>query len=368
MPSVREAAHRLRRALHQARWPVLRKTWRDRGYGEYAVISRDPPIIRLVHGWDFRPLYALLRSRSAWFLVKVPGGLADADRVRALRDETRAHRRRHPGHRFVVLGNTSDEVARLQAAGLDAVFVNSNAFVDERLFDIDRTAPKLYDAIHDAQLGAFKRHELTVEIRSLAIITYLYYPGLREAYPLAMVERLRHATWLNPPYSPSYRRLTPTEVCYHLNRSRVGLCLSAVEGAMFASVQYLLCGLPLVTTPSRGGRDVFFDEGYVATVPPDATAVRRGVEQMIERAPDPALIRALTLDRMQEHRARFIGLVDRIYAESGVSRSFRDEWPAVFFHKLQRRGRLAGVRDELMRSHDAGPSSEGTNRRGPDGP
>jgi hypothetical protein len=326
---------------------VLRKIWRDRGHGEYAVISRDPPILRLVHGWDFRPLYGLLRGRPAWFLVKVPGNLDDADRVRALREETRTHRRRHPGHRFVVLGNTREEIARLRTAGLEAAFVNSNAFVDERLFTVDRTAPKLYDAIHDAQLGAYKRHELAVEIRSLAIITYLYYPGLREPYPLAMIERLRHATWLNPPYASAYRRLTPTEVCYHLNRSRVGLCLSAVEGQMFASIQYLLCGLPVVTTPSRGGRDVFFDGGYVATLPPDATAVRRGVEDMIERAPDPAHIRARTLERMHEHRARFIELVDGIYREAGVSRSFRDEWPAVFFHKLQRRGRLAGLRHEL---------------------
>ena len=54
---------------------------------------------------------------------------------------------------------------------------------------------------------------------------------------------------------------------------------------------------------------------------------------MIERAPTPALIRGRPLERMQEHRARFVALVDRIYGEAGVSRNFRDEWPDVFFHK-----------------------------------
>lgn len=113
---LRETARRLcaavGRARWHARWPVLRKTWRDRGHGEYAVISRDPPIIRLVHGWDFRTLYALLAGRPAWFLVRSPGCLEEADRVRALRDETRADRRRHPDHRFDFLGNTAGDCTR----------------------------------------------------------------------------------------------------------------------------------------------------------------------------------------------------------------------------------------------------------------
>ena len=42
--------------------------------------------------------------------------------------------------------------------------------------------------------------------------------------------------------------------------SQVGLCLSKSEGAMFASIEYLLCGLPIVSTKSVGGRDIFFTD------------------------------------------------------------------------------------------------------------
>jgi hypothetical protein len=32
---------------------------------------------------------------------------------------------------------------------------------------------------------------------------------------------------------------------------------------MLASVEYMLCGLPQVSTPCRGGREPFFDERFV---------------------------------------------------------------------------------------------------------
>jgi glycosyltransferase involved in cell wall biosynthesis len=73
---------------------------------------------------------------------------------------------------------------------------------------------------------------------------------------------------------------------------------------MFASIEYLLCGLPVVTTRSIGGRDVFFDPAYVEWVEDDPEAVAQGVRNLIARAPEPEFIRARTLARMEEHRQR----------------------------------------------------------------
>ena len=36
--------------------------------------------------------------------------------------------------------------------------------------------------------------------------------------------------------------------------------MSSQEGAMYSSVEYLLCGLPIVSTKSTGGHDVFFTD------------------------------------------------------------------------------------------------------------
>ena len=72
-------------------------------------------------------------------------------------------------------------------------------------------------------------------------------------------------------------RLPLSEVNRHLNRAGVGLCLSEREGAMFASTEYLLSGLPVVSTPSTGGRHVYYDEEYCWTVPPDPRSVAEAV-------------------------------------------------------------------------------------------
>lgn len=92
------------------------------------------------------------------------------------------------------------------------------------------------------------------------------------------------------------------EIVRLYNQCRVGLCLSGMEGAMFASMEYLLCGLPIVTTRSVGGRDAFFDPEYVITVEDTPEAVSAGVKEMCARAPDPARIRAQTLEKTAMHR------------------------------------------------------------------
>ena len=78
--------------------------------------------------------------------------------------------------------------------------------------------------------------------------------------------------------------------------------LSKAEGACYASAEYLLCGLPLVTTKSIGGRDVFYDDAYTLVVDDTPEAVREGVRQMIERDISPEFIRRETLKKLSPHR------------------------------------------------------------------
>ena len=86
------------------------------------------------------------------------------------------------------------------------------------------------------------------------------------------------------------------------NRARVGLILSEKEGACFASMEYLLCGLPVVSTPSIGGRDVFWDDRFVIVCDPTPEAVAGAVQEIKRRNIDPQLVRAATLEKVEEHR------------------------------------------------------------------
>ena len=103
---------------------------------------------------------------------------------------------------------------------------------------------------------------------------------------------------------------------------------------MYASIQYLLAGLPVVSTPSVGGRDLFFGSDTALIVEPTVAAVRAGVAEMVRRQLPPTHIRQRALARVDEHRRTFIARVQRVYDEAGVRRSFAGEFATRFYNRL----------------------------------
>ena len=55
-------------------------------------------------------------------------------------------------------------------------------------------------------------------------------------------------------------KLSLQEVDSFINMSRVGIVTTECEGASWASLEFLLCGIPVVSCKSLGGRDVFYTE------------------------------------------------------------------------------------------------------------
>jgi len=231
----------------------------------------------------------------------------------------RNYRQAHPRHRIVVLCSTESERRRLGAAGIEGIFCSHNALVDESIFRIT-SEEKRYDAIYNAQMAPFKRHKLARNVESLALLAY--FDGVRSTkeYYFETKRQLRSALWLNEAGDRTpLKRMEVEAVVTALNRARVGLCLSAKEGAMYASIEYMLCGLPIVSTRSRGGRDEFFDDRYVVMVRATADAVRRGVAEAMHRAAPPALVREETLKKIAPHRERFTDFLDSVLIDSGCS-------------------------------------------------
>ena len=103
---------------------------------------------------------------------------------------------------------------------------------------------------------------------------------------------------------------------------------------MLASMQYLLAGLPIVSTASLGGRGDFYHPDYVRIVDATPRAVAEGISELRRRKASPDEIRARTLARVWEHRERLFRYVDEIYASHGCDRKFAAEWPSVFVNRL----------------------------------
>lgn len=332
----------------------------------YSVISSDPPIFHVAHWMDEQlrlnasldPIFEYLKNESAWFLYTWYWHIEARERVKMVKRYEQAHRRQYPRHRFIHLCNSPAQYEAFCAQGLRAVFCNQNGLVDEGIFRVIPEVEKRYDAIYDARFKSYKRHELCAEIDSLALI-YIFQALIDDpAEAESIRQSLRHAHYFNHEEGRAdgaYRNLSTDEVAPCLNEARVGLCLSAEEGAMYASIQYLLCGLPVVSTPSVGGRDVFFDEETSLIVDPTPEAVRRGVAEMAGRRLDPERVRAITLARVQRHRESFKGVVQSIYQEAGVShRDYAKEWNQVFFNKMLNTLRHEDVIAQLARAKATG--------------
>lgn len=336
MPSPRQifARHALPALSRLALW------WRGTG-GPAHLLLEDPPVLHVLY-WTNRPdplafldpLQELLRNGPLHILCSFSW---DMDPPQAIRRLERVHlrrTRRFRRHAIHYLATTPAQVEQLSARGISAILCSPAALVDEALYHPIPGITRRFDAIYDARLAPFKRHQLAEKIENLALLTAVNLTDDDATYARDIRARLAHAHWCNPPFAPAYRSLPPAEVNLWLNRARVGLCLSAVEGAMYASMQYLLAGLPVVSTPSAGGRDLFYEPAYAAIVQPEPAAVAEGVRRMTSCPIPPQEIRARTLERVRLHRARLVDLVDRICREAGKPRQFAHDWPRVFINQL----------------------------------
>lgn len=316
----------------------------------------DPPIVigpNLNHALlaPASAIAPLLGERAAWTLVVVHTTLEKAERRARLAAAYRAHEAAFPRHRVIVLANTAAEAALLAGDGVPAFLSNHNIFVDESVFAAGPDRPAEFDAYYNARLAPYKRHHLCRDIARLAL-TYSEPEGSTPEYIAEVHAMLPQAVFINealaqrayarPAHARAdalinrvlaarrYTTLTQRTIAETCNRAAVGLCLSASEGAMYASMEYLMCGLPVVTTPSRGGRDYFFDPAYTLTVDADPRAVREGVDALARRAIARAQIREAVLARVRAERARFLEFLRGLFVEAGAAASFEQASAGLF--------------------------------------
>ncbi len=102
---------------------------------------------------------------------------------------------------------------------------------------------------------------------------------------------------------------------------------------MKASMEYLFAGLSVVSTPSFGGRDVYFDDEYCLIAEPDPRSIRDAVKALVARAVPRERVRARTLARVEADRARYIAFVQSLIDEAGGRDNFADHfWNLIRSH------------------------------------
>ena len=241
------------------------------------------------------------------------------------------HSARYPDHRFLFICNTPGETRLLEERGVPAMFLNKNIMVSERIFRPIPESQVEFDAVYTARFVRSKRHELAAAVPRVGYVSYVaeeaHSQDFRERYAAALMRNPEHVL-LNELVDGLPAQMSQQQVNAALGRAAVGLVLSKVEGSSYASMEYLLAGLPVVSTPSKGGRDVFFDPDYCIVCPPDPAAVRDAVAALRRRNIPREVIRARTLARIEPERRRFLAVVDDLVERLGGERRHDGrDWP-----------------------------------------
>lgn len=226
------------------------------------------------------------------------------------------------------LANTPEQIKLALDLGFNALEFNQNSFIDEYTFQIQDES-KIYNLVMNARPENVKRPWLAMKVPHIAAIKgKLFSPN--NFWDLGQL----HPDYLNQ------ERITVDEIVTILNQSYVGGIFSEKEGACFASSEYLLCGLPVVSTICGGGREIWYNDYNSLIVEPDEYVIAQAVELLVnkvkEREIDPYQIReyhiALALvqrDRLHRLLNEFIDdLKVEISAEQIYQKILRD-WSTV---------------------------------------
>ncbi len=290
------------------------------------VIFRDPPVI-ISYFEDFQKhrddIIGTFGGRSFHAIFQFGWHRETKERAEEVRAEAEAVKKISPGCEMIFLCNSEHERNLISETGLRAEFCHQNAFLDERRYAALRL-PRKYDAVYVARITPFKRHHLASNIKSLLLIGD--HSKKEEGHFREIMRILPNATWKRKVFSNFISR----NVC----QASCGLCLSAEEGAMFVSAEYLLSGIPAVSTANIGGRDVMFDKAYVYFAEDTPESVLQGVEAMKKISITPDEIRNATLEKFRPHRGKMIEILQEICDKAGVRRDVRSEWNSFFVHKF----------------------------------
>ncbi len=291
----------------------------------FYILSTQPLIVSFVGSYPFfggllyRQGKLTRQPLPKWFRPKhilehVPCWAAPWHQMARRKIKQSLHSIEGRTHHLIV--NTSDEEAARKQFSVRGAHFNHNFYINEHIYK-PLNEQKCYDAIYTARLVEWKRHQLAKNIERLMIVSY---GGDLHAF----CPELKHAEF-NQEFLPR------PELAKKYNQAYVGLCLSAVEGPMLASTEYLLCGIPIVSTPSKGGRDEFFNDHNSIIVPPESKAVAQAVRRWKESPPDPQKIREQTLQKIQNLRQGYCAYVAKLIEEDCGKKHSPEELMEKYF-------------------------------------
>lgn len=220
--------------------------------------------------------------------------------------------------------------------GFSYIFVNHNCFLDENVFKNENNLERIYDCVLNSRPENWKRPFLAKSVENLAIIKG-YHFRKNDYYELEQ---------LNPKYI-NQKRLEPSQVNNIYNQSYCGGIFSATEGACFSSSEYLLAGLPVISTKSTGGRDVWYNKNNSIIIEPTEEAVNNAVAlckvNLKNGIFDRNKIRNDHIELSNIMRNFFINYVQTIFDRHKINLNSKEYWDIRYTNKIRKTCKLNEV-------------------------
>mmetsp|Transcript_29207 Transcript_29207/g.76474 ORF Transcript_29207/g.76474 Transcript_29207/m.76474 type:complete len:301 (+) Transcript_29207:729-1631(+) len=260
-------------------------------------------IENLQHNYDWLSVYKNSIRKTDFFIVILGSHWSQGllDNALGMFDYLNLNK-----EQFFILFNDERDEKLFANSGLNGEIINQNAWLDyNSSMTVIPSQTKSFDAIYVGRLIKVKRHFLASDVKNLALVTgNLYGNNVEEKAP--------------PHVYRNECQLSPDEVCKKINESCCGLILSEKEGACFASSEYLLSGIPVVSTHSEGGRSIWYDDYNSIICADDANQIKRAVEFFVDNPRDPKLIRGRHINKANKFRVRFVSLLADLFERNDV--------------------------------------------------
>ena len=202
--------------------------------------------------------------------------------------------------------------------GFNSIICNHNTFINTNIYDIKSEFKKEYNMIINSRAKEWKNIYLAKEVDNTALIV--------NRWNIESHWGNNSDDYLNLKYSYlNDCKLNQIQVSEKMNQSFTGGIFSFKEGACYSSSEYLLCGIPVVSTKSLGGRDVYYNEYNSIIVEPNEMEVKYACEKLIREKKDPKEIRNSHLEITKEHENNLINEFQKIFDENDINKK-ASEW------------------------------------------
>jgi len=187
-------------------------------------------------------------------------------------------------YEIIILANTVEEqqLYKDKFNNIECLFINHNTFTNENNFFINENVEKKFDLVVNSAFSNYKRLHLTKLINNTVYIGRYYddflYTNLNEN---SIILNFKDNNFIKD----NYKWLCHNDINTISNQSFMGGIFSNIEGACFSSSQYLLCGLPVISTRCKGGREIWYNDKnsiYCDDTPESVLACVEIVKQKIK--------------------------------------------------------------------------------------